>query len=78
MFRTTIVLLACTLVCIFALNAGAAHEGSEKTDRHKKFEQTRELLEKVKAERMQKALALDEKTAGQVAEISKTIRSEAV
>lgn len=63
--------LACTLICILVLGAGAAQGGAENPDRHHRFDQARELLEKLKAERMQKALALDEKTAGQVAEISK-------
>jgi len=59
------------LVCLSVLGAGTAQGGAENSDRHHRFEQARVLLEKLKAERMQKALALDEKTAGQVSEISR-------
>lgn len=63
--------LACTLTCLLIFGLGAAQGGAENPDRNQRFEQARELLEKIKAERMQKALVLDEKTAGHVAEIAK-------
>lgn len=63
--------MACTLVCIFAPGAGAAQGKADDPAREQLFEQFRERIEKLKAERMQKALALDEKTGNQVAEISK-------
>jgi Spy/CpxP family protein refolding chaperone len=63
---------AYVIVCACAFCAGAADEGRESSPDHmRRFEQARELIEKVKLDRMQKTLALDDKTAMSVAEIAK-------
>jgi Spy/CpxP family protein refolding chaperone len=65
------VLISCALICLFALTAGAGQFGADDPGRQQRFEQLRERIEKLKAERMQKALALDERTAAQVSDISR-------
>lgn len=64
-------LTACALVCISVCVAGAAPFSGNDDGRRQRFEQFRERIEKLKAERLQKALALEEPKASQIAEISR-------
>lgn len=64
-------LAACALICMGTCAAGAAQLSENDDGRRQRFEQFRERIEKLKAERLQKALALDEPKASQIAEISR-------
>lgn len=66
-----ITLTICALVGLFSVTAGAAQTGDNDPDRQQRFAEFRERIGKLKAERMQKALELDEKTAAQVSDISR-------